>query len=69
MDMEQLKRNLEESLEKIDLLTEERDNLKERYEDAKNYIRKLKDKIDHLKSRKEPREQKNDSNEVETLKK
>ena len=43
MDMEQLKRNLEEALQKIDLLTKERDNLKNRYEHAKVYIGKLKD--------------------------
>ena len=35
MNMEQLKKNLEEALEQIDLLIEERDNLKDRYEDAK----------------------------------
>ena len=48
MDMEQLKRNLGEALEKIDL-TNERDDLKDRYEDVKVYIGKLKDKIDDLK--------------------
>ena len=53
MDMEQLKRNLEEALEKIDLLIEERDNLKDRYEHAKVYIGKLKNKIDYMKSKKE----------------
>lgn len=52
MDMKQLKRNVEEALEQIDLLIEERDNLEEIYEDEKYYIGKLKDKIDHLKSRK-----------------
>ena len=51
MDMEQLTKNLEEALEKIDLLTNERDGLKDRYEDAKVYIGKLKDKIDDLKSK------------------
>ena len=35
IDMEQLKKNLEEALEKIDLLTEERDKLKDRYEEFK----------------------------------
>lgn len=69
MDMEQLKRNLEESLEQIDLLTKERDNLKERYEDEKYYIGKLKDKIDCLKSRKEGRDKTSDSDKVATLKK
>ena len=49
MNMESLKKNLEEALEKIDLLTDERDGLKDRYEDAKAYIGKLKDKIDDLK--------------------
>ena len=48
MDMEQLKRNLEEALEHIDLPTEERDNSKDRYEDTNVYICKLKDKIDDL---------------------
>ena len=42
-------KNLEEILEKIDLLTEERDKLKYRYEDSKAYIGKLKDKIEQLK--------------------
>ena len=51
MDMEQLKKNLEESLDKIDLLTNERDDIKDRYEDAKFYIGKLKDKIDNLKQK------------------
>ena len=69
MDMEHLKRNLEEALEQISLLTKERDNLKERYEDAKDYIGKLKDKIDHLKCRKDPREKTSDSDGVSTLKK
>ena len=46
MDMEQLKKNLKEALEQIDLLTDERDDLKDRYEDAKIYIGKLKEKID-----------------------
>lgn len=67
--MEQLKRDLEEALEQIDLLTKERDNLKDGYEDTKFYIRKLKDEIDDLKSIKEPREQTNSNDEVETLKK
>ena len=69
MDMKQLKRNNEEALKQIDLLTEERDNLKDRYEDAKVYIGKLKDKIDHLKSRKESKQQISDNDEVGVLKK
>ena len=36
---------LQEALEQIDLLTEERDKLKDRYEDSKVYIGQLKDKI------------------------
>ena len=46
IDMEQFKKNIEEDLEQIDLLTNERDSLKDRYRDAKNYIGELKDKID-----------------------
>ena len=65
--MEQLKKNLEEALEQIDLLTNERDGLGDRYKDAKAYISKLKDKIDDLK-RKEPSEQANDD-DIEDLKK
>ena len=49
--MEQLKKNLEEAVEQIDLLTDERDGLKDRYQDAKAYIGKLKDKIDDLKQK------------------
>ena len=67
MDMEQLKKNLEEALEQIDLLTDERDGLKGRYKDAKAYIGELKDKINDLK-KKEPNEQANDDN-IEYLKK
>ena len=47
--MEQLKKNLEEALEYIDLLTDERDGLKEKNKDEKAYIGELKDKIDNLK--------------------
>ena len=54
--MEQLKKNLEDALEKIDLPIDERDGSKDSYEDAKAYISKLKDKIDDLKL-KEPSEQ------------
>ena len=57
--MEQLKKNLEEALEQIHLLTDERDGLRDRYKDAKAYIGKLKDKIDDLK-KKELSEQAND---------
>ena len=67
MDMEQLKKNLEEALEKIDLLTDERDGLKDRYKDAKSYIVELKDKIDNLKQ-KGPSEKTSDD-DIEDLKK
>ena len=53
MDMEQLMKNLKEALEQIDLLTEERDKLKDKYEDSNVYIGKLKEKIEHLKSKPE----------------
>ena len=46
--MEQIKKNLEEALEQIDLLTDERDGLKDIYKVAKAYIGELKDKIDDL---------------------
>ena len=49
--MEPLKKNLEEALEHNDLLTDERDLLKDRYKDAKAYIGELKDKIDDLKQK------------------
>ena len=48
MDMEQLMKNLKEALEQINLLTKERDKLKDRYEDSKVYIGQLKEKIEHL---------------------
>ena len=67
MDMEQLKKNLEQELEQIDLLTDERDGLKDRYKDEKAYIGELKDKIDDLKQ-KEPSEKTNDDN-IKDLKK
>lgn len=67
MDMEQLKKNLEEALEQIDLLTNERDGLKDRYKDAKAYIGELKDKIDYLKKTR-PRNQTSDD-DIEDLKK
>ena len=51
MDMEQSKKNLEEALEQIDLLSKEKDNLEDKYGDAKVYIGKLKDKIDDMKSK------------------
>ena len=53
MDMKQLKKNLEEALEQIDLLTKERDKLKDRYEDSKVYIGELNEKIENLKSKPE----------------
>ena len=65
--MEQLKKNLEEALEQIDLLTDERDGLKDIYKDTKAYIGELKDKIDYLKQ-KEPSEKNNDDY-IEDLKK
>ena len=43
--------NLEEALEQIDLLTNERDGLRDKYKDAKAYIGELKDKIDDLKQK------------------
>ena len=67
MDMEQLKKNLEEALEQIDLLTDERDGLRDRYKDEKAYIGELKDKIDNLKQ-KEPSEKTNDD-DIKDLKK
>ena len=67
MDMEQLKKNLEEALEQIDQLIEERDNLKDRYEDAKVYIGKLKDKIDDLKATKVPSKKTSGNDEIEDL--
>ena len=53
IDMEYLNINLEEALEKIELLIKERDNPKDRYKDAKVFIGKLKDKIYDLNSEKE----------------
>ena len=41
MNMEQLKKNFEEALKQIGLLTKEIDNLKDSYNDAKFYIGKL----------------------------
>ena len=64
--MEQLKKNLEEALEQIYLLIDERDGLRDRYKDAKAYIGELKDKINDLK-KKEPSEQADD--DIEDLKK
>ena len=62
-----MKKNLEEALEQIDLLTDERDGLKDRYKDVKTYIGELKHKMDDLK-KKEPSEKSND-NDIEDLKK
>lgn len=64
-----MKTKLEESLEKIDLLTEERDNLKDRYDDAKVEIGKLKEKIDDLKFKKESNEKISENDKVGILKK
>lgn len=62
-----MKKNLEEALEQIDLLNNERDGLKDRYKDAKAYIGELKDKIDDLKW-KGPSEKTSDD-DIEDLKK
>ena len=67
MDMEQLKKNLEEALEQIDLLTDERDGLKEKSKDAKAYIGELKDTIDDLKQKGPSK--KNSDDDIEDLKK
>ena len=60
--MEELQKNLEEALEKIDILNN-------RYKDAEVYIGKLKDKIDHLRSKKDLEELVKDNDEVSKLKK
>ena len=65
--MEQLKKNLEEALEQIDLLTDERDGLRDRYKDVKACIGELKNKIDDLKQ-KEPSKKTNEG-DIEDLKK
>lgn len=62
MEIDQLQKNLEEALEKIDILTIERDTLKDKYENAKHYIEKLKDKMDYLKYKKDKKYQIKDSN-------
>ena len=46
-----MKKNLEEALEQIDLLIDERDGLRDRYKDAKAYIGELKEKIDDIKKK------------------
>ena len=66
--MEQLMKNLEEALEQIDLLTEERDKLKDRYEDSKVYIGQLKEKIEHLKSNFESTESETSDDDYSKLK-
>ena len=68
MDMEQLKGNLEEALEQIDLLTKERDKLKDKYEDSKVYIGQLKEKIEHLKSKLESTESGTTNDDYSNLK-
>lgn len=67
MDMEQLEKNVEEALKQIDLLTDERDGLRDRYKNAKAYIGEFKDKIDCLKH-KGPINQTSDD-DIEDLKK
>ena len=62
-----MKKNLEEELEQIDLLIDERDGLRDWYKDAKAYIGELKDKLDYLKKKKSS-EQANDD-DIEDLKK
>ena len=68
MDMQLLMKNLEEELEKIDLLTKERDNLKDRYEDSKLYIGQLKEKIEHLKFKPESIESETSDDDYPKLK-
>ena len=65
--MEQLKKNLEETLEQIDLLIDERGGLKDRYKDVKAYIGELKDKIDDLKQKGSSKKTSDD--DIEDLKK
>ena len=65
--MEQLKKNLEEALEQIDLLTDERDGLKDKYKDVKAFIGELKDKIDDLKQIESSKKTSDD--DIEDLKK
>ncbi len=62
MDMDQLHRNREEALEQLDVLTEERYILKDKYEDAKYQIEKMKEKIEHIKSKRESKDQNKDHN-------
>ena len=68
MDMEQLMKNLEETLEQIGVLTEERDKLKDRCEDSKVYIAQLKDNIEHLKSRPKSTESETSDDDYSKLK-
>ena len=60
-------KNLEEALGQIDLLTKERDKLKDRYEDSKVYIGQLKDKIEHLKSKPEYTKSKTSNDDYSNL--
>ena len=69
MDMEKLKNNLGEALVQIDLLTKERDKLKDKYEDSKVYIGQLKEKIEHLKSELESTESRITDDDYSKLKK
>ena len=55
-------------MKKIDLLTEERDKLKEKYEDSKVYIGQLKDKIEHLKSKPKSIESKTSDDDYSKMK-
>ena len=61
-------KNLEEEIEKIDLLTKERDKLKDIYEDSKVYIGQLKEKIEHLKSKPQSTESRTSDNDYSNLK-
>ena len=65
--MKQLKTNLEEVLEQIDLLTNESYGVKDRQKDAKAYIGELKDKIDDIKKKGSTNQTSDD--DIEDLKK
>ena len=67
MDTKQIKKNLEEALEQIDLLTNDRDGLKDIYNDAKSYIGELKDKFDDLKQKGSSKQTSDD--DIEDIKK
>ena len=61
-------KNLEEALEQIDLLTQERDKLNDRYEDSKVYTSQLKEKVKHLKTKPESTESRTRNNDYSKLK-